>query len=190
MTTSTGDLSCRVSGKEASSYPILQPGSLSGRNQTYNSTMADSKPDSIELHPVGVVRNRIESREDVSWENVISEIRIHDEFAQGLDGIENFSHIVVVFWMHALKKGERSSLKVHPQRNRKLPLEGVFATRSPARPNPLGWSAVRLLSRDGVTLTVTGLDALDGSPVIDIKPYLPNGDSVPRATVAGWLKKT
>lgn len=152
--------------------------------------MADKNSVSIVLHPIGIVRNHVASREDVSWENVISEIQIHDEFAQGLDGIESFSHIVVVFWMHCLKEGERSSLKVHPQRNKELPLEGVFATRSPARPNPLGWSAVRLLSRSGTSLKVSGLDALDGSPVIDIKPYLPNGDSVPQATVAGWLKKT
>lgn len=155
----------------------------------YNSYMADKNSGSIILHPIGIVRNQVAARDDRRWEDVISEVQIHDGFAQGLDGIESFSHIIVVFWMHGLKEGERSLLRVHPQRDKDIPLEGVFATRSPARPNPLGWSAVRLLSRTGGTLRVVGLDALDGSPVVDIKPYLPNGDSVPSATVAGWLKR-
>ncbi|MDO8472917.1 MAG: tRNA (N6-threonylcarbamoyladenosine(37)-N6)-methyltransferase TrmO [Dehalococcoidia bacterium] len=141
------------------------------------------------LHPIGIVCNQVATRDERRWEDVVSEIRINEDCAEGLHGIEGFSHVIVIYWMHCLNERERGLLKVHPQRNEAFPLEGVFATRSPARPNPLGISVVRLLSREGRTLMVSGLDALDNSPVIDIKPYLPNGDSVPLATVAGWLKR-
>jgi len=70
-----------------------------------------------------------------------------------------------------------------------LPLVGLFATRSPRRPNALGMTVVRFLQRQGNMLYMEGLDALDGTPVIDIKPYLPDGDAVPNASVASWIAK-
>jgi len=79
--------------------------------------------------------------------------------------------------------------KVHPRGNKKLPLVGLFATRSPNRPNSIGKATVRLIKREGNVLKVRGLDAIDGTPVIDIKPYLPRYDSVARAKVPWWVSK-
>ncbi len=129
------------------------------------------------LRPIGVVRNMGEE----------SEVILQADFAEALDGIEGFSHIKVLYWMHKLSPQGRSTMKVHPRGRMKLPLTGVFATRSPSRPNPVGISTVRLLERRGNILRVQGLDAIDGTPVIDIKPYLPGYDSTPDASVPDWV---
>ncbi|MEW6033500.1 MAG: tRNA (N6-threonylcarbamoyladenosine(37)-N6)-methyltransferase TrmO [Chloroflexota bacterium] len=139
------------------------------------------------LSPIGVVRNEARTLGDRVWEDVVSGLVIRDEFARGLKGIGSFSHLMVLYWMHLLEPGGRSVLEVHPRRKRELPLVGVFATRSPVRPNPVGVTVVRLLKQEGNVLTVKGLDAVDGTPVIDIKPYLPAGDCVKDATVAPWV---
>ena len=116
----------------------------------------------IEVKPIGFVM-REDSLEDES------KVVLAEEFAEGLDGIEGFSHVYVIFWLHKVKNLERRVLKVHPRGRRDLPSVGVFATRSPMRPNPIGLTRVRLVKKEDNTLFVKGLDALDGSPIIDIK---------------------
>ncbi len=143
----------------------------------------------IVLKPVGVVRNGIfpaaaPARHD--WDDITSDIVLDGVYAAGLDGIEGFSHIIVVFWLHLVT--EETRLKVHPRRNAALPLVGVFATRAPVRPNRLGQTAVKLIKRQSNVLTVQGLDAFDGTPVLDIKPYMPAYDAIPDARVAEWAK--
>jgi tRNA-Thr(GGU) m(6)t(6)A37 methyltransferase TsaA len=78
---------------------------------------------------------------------------------------------------------------VHPKRNQNLPLVGVFATRSPVRPNPMGMATVKLLEHRDNVLKVIGLDAIDGTPVLDIKPYIPGSDSPAAARTPDWLSK-
>lgn len=146
-------------------------------------------PAELDLHPIGVVRNGVVNHEDRRWEELVSRIVLSEDYAPGLEGIEAFSHIFVLFWMHKLARSERGVVKVHPFRRDDLPLVGVFATRSPARPNPLGLTVVRLLNKQRNELTVKGLDALDGSPVVDIKPYLSVGDCHQEATGAEWVAK-
>ncbi|MGQ9921113.1 MAG: tRNA (N6-threonylcarbamoyladenosine(37)-N6)-methyltransferase TrmO [Desulfobacca sp.] len=107
--------------------------------------------------------------------------------AEGLDGIEAFSHLWVIYWFHGNDTPEkRRTLKVHPRGNPLNPLTGVFATRSPMRPNLLGLQVCRLVERQGNRLEVAGLDAWDGSPVLDLKPYVPQIDAVPQATIPSW----
>jgi tRNA-Thr(GGU) m(6)t(6)A37 methyltransferase TsaA len=89
--------------------------------------------------------------------------------------------------MHKLPPSQRSIIKVHPKGNHNLPLVGVFASRSPARPNPIGITTVKLLERRENVLKVTGMDAIDGTPVLDIKPYIPGDDSSTEAKTPGWL---
>jgi tRNA-Thr(GGU) m(6)t(6)A37 methyltransferase TsaA len=128
------------------------------------------------VEPIGYVRNSIQHvpRSAVSdFQGVDSEIEMLEELAPALDGIEGFSHILVLYWMHRLESLS-GPLKVHPAGLKDLPLVGLFATRSPRRPNPIGLTMVPLLSRQGNRLRVANLDALDGSPVIDIKPYFPS----------------
>ena len=128
----------------------------------------------IGLDPVG----RVERRDGKIF------VEVQPAYAEALDGIEGFSHIWVIYWFHGNDTPEkRRTLKVHPRGNPANPLTGVFATRSPARPNLVGLQACRLVRRDGNRLEVTGLDAWDGSPVLDIKPYLPQLDSYPHTTM-------
>jgi tRNA-Thr(GGU) m(6)t(6)A37 methyltransferase TsaA len=116
-------------------------------------------------------------------------VDLQPAFAEALDGIEAFSHIWVIYWFHGNDRPEkRRTLKVHPRGNPANPLTGVFATRSPARPNLLGLAACRLLRRQGHRLEVEGLDAWEGSPVLDIKPYLPRLDAFPQTTIPTWAE--
>jgi len=109
-------------------------------------------------------------------------IRIFPEFCEALRGIEKYSHIIILYWMHLRDNEEnRRTLLVYPKRATIPILTGVFACRSPSRPNPIGLCVVELVKREGCTLTVKGLDALEDSPIIDIKPYIPKLDSIPNA---------
>jgi tRNA-Thr(GGU) m(6)t(6)A37 methyltransferase TsaA len=142
------------------------------------------------LDPIGVVRNGCVSPPEPrdAWREVISEIVIEDRLLDALEGIEEFSHIVVLWWMHNLVE-TGMPLRVHPGRRPDAPLKGIFAVRTPNRPNPIGKSTVRLLGRRGNVVTVQGLDALDGSPVIDIKPFIPAIDAPSDATVPAWIAR-
>ena len=84
---------------------------------------------------------------------------------------EEFSHLFVLFWMHEVSEAARSNMKIHPRGRKDIPLQGVFATRTQHRPNPIGLTLVELLKVNGRVLTVRGLDAYDGTPIIDIKPF-------------------
>ena len=143
----------------------------------------------ISITPIGVVRNSITVHKKEDWQSVISEIIVNDNFTEALNGIDGFSHIIVIYWMHETLQSERSIMKVHPRRDPKLPLLGVFATRTPTRPNPIGVATVKLLERKENVLKVRGLDAINGTPVIDIKPHIPGSDSPPGAKVPDWLNK-
>lgn len=140
----------------------------------------------ISVKPIGIVRNDVKHPRRKNWETVISEIEVEDHWQEALDQIEQFSHIIVVFWMHRVPASQRLITKVHPQGRPELPLVGVFASRSPMRPNPLGVTTAKLLLRRKNTLRLIGLDAVDGTPVLDIKPYLPNYDCPTKATTPDW----
>ena len=116
-----------------------------------------------------------------------AEITVDGAWAEALDGIEEFSHIWILWWIDRYADPP-AARHVHPERRLELPLVGLFATRSPHRPCPVGLTAVRLLRRDGSQLLVEGLDAYEGTPVLDIKPYLRRGDLIPEATMPGWLE--
>jgi tRNA-Thr(GGU) m(6)t(6)A37 methyltransferase TsaA len=138
----------------------------------------------IVFHPIGFVRSTFREPENRNWDKTVSEIRIAPKWAKGLKGLEAFSHIVVLFH---LSRARGVDLLIHPRRRRDLPLVGMFATRSPHRPNPIALTVCKLLKRRGTRLTVKGLDAINGSPVLDIKPYIPDNDLVKRARVARWV---
>lgn len=129
----------------------------------------------FEIQPIGYVRSPYKEKEDVPRQgrlsDTISEIVIKEEYLHGLDDIEKKSHLIVLTWFD---QADRTMLRTTPPHEK---IEhGVFATRSPNRPNPVAFSVVDLIKRDGNVLHVRGLDALDGTPVVDIKPYLPDID--------------
>jgi tRNA-Thr(GGU) m(6)t(6)A37 methyltransferase TsaA len=117
-------------------------------------------------------------------------IRIFPKFCAGLKGIENYSHLIILYWIHLRDDEEnRKTLLVFPRRHAVKIETGVFACRSPSRPNPIGLCVTELLKVKNCTLKVKGLDALGGSPIIDIKPYNPKADSIPDAKVPEWAKQ-
>jgi len=141
----------------------------------------------VKLKPIGYVK-RASKQEDVKDRSLVSEIVVRKGLKKALDGIEDFSHIFVVFYMHAIPKKETKILKVHPRGRTDLPLLGVFATRTAFRPNPIGLTLVELLERKENILVVKGLDALHGTPVLDVKPFN-SRDMVLDAKVPEWHKK-
>ena len=124
----------------------------------------------IALKPIGFVKTKAVGKEVRDRSNV-SEIVFREDLVEALDGIEDFSHLFVIFWMHEISKEERRMTKVHPRGREDMPLLGVLATRTPRRPNPIGLTLVELLEAEGNVVTVRGLDAFDGTPVLDIKPF-------------------
>jgi len=118
-----------------------------------------------------------------------SKLTIFPEYCEALEGLESFSHIIVLYWLHKRDTPEdRKVLKVTPKRHPGAPQVGVFASRSPTRPNPIAYEVCRIISIEGCTLTVEGSDAIEGTPVLDLKPYLPRADSVPDARTPEWAK--
>jgi tRNA-Thr(GGU) m(6)t(6)A37 methyltransferase TsaA len=146
------------------------------------------KPPAMTLKAIGIVSNGIKQPIRHGWSQVVSEIVIDSNLTEALEGLEEFSHLIVLYWMHQLPP-RKLSLKVHPMGRPELPLVGRFASRSPSRPNPVGQSTVRLLERRGNILRVKGLDAIDGTPIIDIKPYLPGYDSASDAKAPPWTSQ-
>ena len=141
------------------------------------------------LKAIGIVQNKVKQvpGSGYKWQKIVSEIVLDDSLTEAMDNLDEFSHIIVLYWMH--QSTEPAPVKVHPKGRAELPRVGVFASRSPDRPNPVGKATVRLLQRRRNVLTVQGLDAVDGTPVIDIKPYLPEIDSVDSAKVPSWITK-
>jgi tRNA-Thr(GGU) m(6)t(6)A37 methyltransferase TsaA len=140
----------------------------------------------IALKAIASVRNDVKEPEMRDWRSVVSDIVCDPALSEALDGLEEFSHIMVVFWMHRAPSWDPGHLKTHPQRRQDLPLVGVLATRSPHRPNPLGVSVVKLLERRDNVLRVIGLDAIDGTPVVDIKSHIPDAETA-EAGVPDWV---
>ena len=117
-------------------------------------------------------------------------IEILSEYQEGLRGLEQFSHVVVLFWFHRNDTAkDRRTLKVHPRRNPANPLTGVFATRSPVRPNLIGIAVCRLIRVDGNVLQIDDIDALPDTPVLDLKPCMSPSDVAVGLRVAEWADR-
>ena len=141
----------------------------------------------IVLKPIGFVRTESVG-DEVKDKNRTSQVVLNSEFAKALDGINGFSHLFVLFWLHGTSESQRKTLKVHPIGRKDLPLLGVFATRTMLRPNPVGLTLVELVKVEGNIVTVRGLDAFDGTPVLDIKPF-DSWDNTEAAKVPEWWTK-
>lgn len=138
------------------------------------------------MRPIAIVRNTVREPRPHGWERVESRIELIEELgAETLTGLDGFSHVLVIFWLDRL--GDDRPRPPVLQVGRDPTPRGIFATRSQLRPNPLGCSAVQLVAVDGRSLHVRGLDAIDGTPVLDLKPYIPQYDSVSVAKVPDWV---
>ena len=140
----------------------------------------------IKIKPLGLAKNKIDKPMLSGWEDVVTKIVIDKKYANGLDRIEDYSHMIVVYWMD---KEDECHLKHHPQGRKDVPFVGVFACRCPQRPNRIAISTVKLVGRRGNSITVKGLDIVNGTPILDIKPYTPQYDVVEKAKVPSWVSK-
>ena len=126
------------------------------------------------LKPIGFVRSALKDRSLAPKQGFEGApeawLELDPEFADGLDGLSAGEAVVLITWFH---ESRRDVLKLHPRGDPSLPITGVFATRSPDRPNPLGLHRVTILEIAGTRLRVSPLEAIDGTPVVDIKPVLP-----------------
>lgn len=163
----------------------------------------------MQLTPIGVVRSTIKTpmlsadecdlSSDERMDHIsayhrqvkacVCELVIDPQWAELLDGIEDFSHVLVLYWPHLIDPARRSLRKVHPMGRKDLPLTGIFATCSPVRPNPVLVSAVPLVARKDNLLEVKGFEAVDGSPIIDVKPYSKSYLQVDHLRMPKWMEE-
>jgi tRNA-Thr(GGU) m(6)t(6)A37 methyltransferase TsaA len=183
---------------------------LSEDNDARSEEQSDFRtPIKMTLQPVGIIKNRVEEpflvagdeglemrgKFDATMDHVrevrqaISEIVIDERLVDILDGIEEYSHLVVLYWAHKVPEEGRSLTRVHPMGRRDIPEVGIFSTCSPARPNPVLTTVVRLWGRKENVLEVAGLDAVDGSPVVDIKPYVKDSYPQEGVRVPDWMER-
>ena len=140
----------------------------------------------ITLKPIGKVRNSVRRMRREGWESVVSEIILEPKHEEALEGVEDYSHLLILFWLSRLRRTDREMKKVHPKSRRDLPCVGIFATRTQYRPNPIGLTVVKLVGRKRNILRVRGLDAVNGTPVIDIKPLSPHQEYPAQVRLPAW----
>lgn len=138
------------------------------------------------MRPIGLIHSPFaepgEAPIQAARSRAVGKVEIYPEFAEGLDGVDGFSHIFLLYVFH---RSSGYSLSVKPFLDDQQ--HGLFATRHPSRPNPIGLSVVRLIARQDNFLTIEGVDVLDGTPLLDIKPYVPEFD-VRSETRLGWYE--
>ncbi len=144
--------------------------------------------ENIILTPIGMVKNSVANRKDISWGDDVSLIILDEQYADGLKGLENFSHAVILFHLDQAKYEREKHLQRRPQNRDDMPLVGIFSQRGKDRPNRIGMTSVETVSVEEDTLVVKGLDAIDGTPVLDIKPYYPVYDRKD-ASVPEWVDR-
>ncbi len=140
----------------------------------------------LTLTPIGFVKNNVTIPRFGNFADEISEILVDERLTDALDGIETYSHVIIVYWMDRVKD---HVIKHRPQGNPEVPVVGIFACRCPQRPNPIAITTVPLLGREGNRIKVKGLDTLDGTPVLDIKPYWPQYDQVTGEKIPAWVNR-
>ena len=144
--------------------------------------------DEIVFKPIGIIHTPFIEPvgvpiQSIAGKGIEGKIEVFSEFAEGLCDTEGFSHLILLFHLH---KSWKSDLKVIPFMDDVF--RGVFSTRSPNRPNPIGLSIVKLVRRKGNILYIKDLDIIDGTPLLDIKPYIPDSD-IRITSKIGWLTK-
>ena len=140
----------------------------------------------IVMNPIGYVENSVLEKKEDFWGETVSQIRLKEEFSGGLTGLEAFSHALILCYLDRAGYVKERHLCRHPRGREDLPMVGIFSQRVKDRPNKIGVTAVEILSVEDCVVTVKGLDAINGTPVLDIKPYFPDFDKR-EAQVPEWV---
>ena len=143
----------------------------------------------LTLRPIGFVRSPATEKVDESWGAVEATIEVEPEYRPGLRGLEQFSHVLVVAFLHDAGFEPARHLVRRPRGQADMPELGIFAQRAKDRPNPLGVTVVPIVAVEPTGLRVRGLDAIDGTPILDLKPYFPQFDSASAARVPEWVDR-
>ena len=143
--------------------------------------------DQVILEPIGYVRSPLTRPVDTGWGSVVSTVEVLPRYRRGLEGLDSFSHLVVVTFLHEADFDAALHLERKPRGDETMPDVGIFAQRAKHRPNPIGVTSARIVGVTETGIEVRGLDAIDGTPVLDIKPYVPAFDRVDGATVPAWM---
>ena len=142
----------------------------------------------LTVRPIGTVKNYVTDRKDTAWGEDVSDVILDRAYIGGLKGLEDFSHAIIVFLLDQARFAPEKHLQRRPQNRDDMPVTGIFAQRGKDRPNRIGITAVEILSVTENCLVVRGLDAVDGTPVLDIKPYYPAYDRKD-AAVPEWVDR-
>jgi tRNA (adenine37-N6)-methyltransferase len=144
--------------------------------------------DPLSVSPIGVVVNGETDVTRGDWSSVSSELRLADQHAERLLGLTDYSHVIVLGWLHEVPAALRDRAIAYPAGDDRLPLQGALALRGGTRPNPLSFTVCELDRIEGASLFVRGLDLVDGSPILDVKPYIAFYDARPDATLPRWAE--
>ena len=139
------------------------------------------------FNPIGIIKCDVTEKVDSNWGNISSQIIIDEHLTNGLMGLSDFSHIIVIYHLNQAKFIYEKHLSRKPQGRDDMPAAGIFSQRAKDRPNPIGITAVKLISVNENIIEVQGLDAINGTPVLDIKPYYPQFDLKENSIVPDWV---
>lgn len=143
----------------------------------------------IIITPVGVVSNEVNDRMDENWSKIKSRIILRPEFYGALEGLSDFSHVIILTYLHQANYEQEKHLQRRPRNLKEMPLIGIFSQRAKNRPNPIGITTVKILDVTKEYLEVSGLDAINKTPVIDIKPYYPQYDKQDDSKMPEWVDR-
>ena len=141
------------------------------------------------LRPIGEVKSPVKDPVDEGWGTIESLILVEEELRDGLRGLAEFSHVLVVSLLHGARFEPERHLVRRPRGLADMPELGIFAQRAKDRPNPIGVTVCPIVQVNADGVVVTGLDAIDGTPILDLKPYFPVFDTAPNARVPEWVDR-
>jgi len=143
----------------------------------------------IKLKPIGFVSSPVTKRMDENWGKITSKIKLKPEYTGALTGIDGFSHAIIITYLHQAKYEKEKHLQRRPRNLETMPMAGILSQRAKNRPNPIGITAVEIINAGDDYLELKGLDAIDATPILDIKPYYPDYDKIDNPEVPEWVDR-
>jgi tRNA-Thr(GGU) m(6)t(6)A37 methyltransferase TsaA len=143
----------------------------------------------IKLMPIGFVASPVTEHTDENWGQITSRILLQPEYIGALSGLDDFSHVIIITYLHQAKYEKEKHLQRRPRGLESMPKVGIFSQRAKDRPNPIGVTAVKIINVGDGYIEVQGLDAINDTPVLDIKPYYPHFDKIDSPKVPGWVNR-
>jgi tRNA-Thr(GGU) m(6)t(6)A37 methyltransferase TsaA len=141
----------------------------------------------VQLKPVGFISSPVTEQTDENWGEVISRVFLQPEYIGALSGLEDFSHAIIITYLHQAKYEKEKHLQRRPRGLESMPKVGIFSQRAKDRPNAIGVTTVKIITVGSDFIEVQGLDAINGTPVLDVKPYYPQYDKIDSPKTPEWV---